>query len=146
MLIELTEGEFLVNLGNHSFGTGIPVSVYGIDLLVTLEQHVVHTPGVYRQTFNLGELTEALLDTGDHALHQGGHIPDQVSVLLLDTVGETEGFFGLKLAVFHPGNDVPTGGSADVNRKEISHYNHLSLKILGWFSPSPKNRNYTLSL
>ena len=71
---------------------------------------------------------------------------NQMAVLFLNTIGEAESFFGLNFAVFHPGNDVSTGGSADVNCKEISHNNHLSMRFLGKITALPQKQNDTLSL
>ena len=48
-------------------------------------------------------------------INQSLDIPDKMSVLFGDTIWKAIDFFGLQQTVFLPSDDVPTGGSADVD-------------------------------
>ena len=49
------------------------------------------------------------------------NIPDEMATPLLYAVGEAVDLFGLDFTIFVPAYNVPPGGCADVDSKEVFH-------------------------
>ncbi len=121
--VQLRERNNSVYLGNGSFCATVPVSVNRKDLFVALHQHIVYTPSVNGHTLDRIShlcLQNALFYMADKAFS----VPDEVPVLICNGVGKAINLFCSDFAVFHPADNMPSGGCADVNGKYVFHNHH----------------------
>ena len=116
LCIESVKGNDLVGNFRPLGAPAVPVAVQGRDGLVcSVQQHIIHRPGVDAHAVRGDALLPAGPEAADHLPAQPVQVPDQAAVLLLRQVGKAVDLLHFQLAVLPPGGDVPPGGRADVN-------------------------------
>ena len=103
-----------MDLWNYCGRTAVPISIDRKHFLITLQQHIVHAPGIDRQTFDLRVFPECFHDTCNHVRKELAHIPRKMAVLLPDTVRETKYFVSFDFAILLPAYNMPTGGCSNI--------------------------------
>ena len=73
--IQLRKGHFLMHLFNNRFRAPVPIGVAGQDGLIMFHQHVIHSPGIDGQTFDLRTQLQRLIDARPHVCFQDFYVP-----------------------------------------------------------------------
>ena len=73
--VQFGERHFLMDLWNHRFRAAVPIGIDGINLLVAFQKHIVHTPGVDGQAFNLRILPEGFQNAAYYVGEEFPNIP-----------------------------------------------------------------------
>ena len=120
--VEILGRDQLVNLLVHSLGAAVTVGHrIAQHLILLVQQHKVHTPGIDSQAGRNLVLFRALLhtvfDLGEKLLQ----IPAEVSVHIGHTVVKAVDLLENHLSVLHMAQNVPAAGGADVDSKIILH-------------------------
>ncbi len=96
MVIQLCKRNHPVNTVHDLLCPVIAAGITGSDRFVTLQQHIIASPGIDGQTVNMRKGFLCCLDPVDHVLLQRVNAPDKVTILFRNTIGEAVDLAGLQ--------------------------------------------------
>ena len=119
--VKFREGDLPMDFRDGGFGPAVPVSVAGQDRPAVADQDIINAPGIDGKAFDPPVFLHRFFNACADMHFQRGDVPGQVPVLFRDPVGKTVNFISPDFTVFLPSDDMPAGGSADINGEKIFH-------------------------